>query len=177
MDGAVGAGFFASAVGAGDGGGEAAAVQEEHGLFAAGEADAYGFDEFGGEEGTGLAGLFFAFEPHVDDADVGHDGAVDALGQADETVFAGAGVAVGFEGGGRGAEEDGAALQGAAHDGDVAGVVVGGLVLLVGGLVFFVDDEEAEGADRREEGRAGAERDAGFAGRDALPFVVAFAVG
>ena len=36
-------------------------------------------------------------------------------------------------------------------DGEVAGVVLGRVFLLIGGLVFFIDDDESEVDDRRED--------------------------
>jgi hypothetical protein len=63
----------------------------------------------------------------------------------------------------------------AADDGHVAGVVAGGFLLLVGVLVFLVDDDEAERFDRGEDGGAGADDDAGAALADLVPFVMAFA--
>jgi len=64
-----------------------------------------------------------------------------------------------------------------AFNGDVAGVVAGGGVLFVRGFVFFVDNDHAEVGQRREDGGAGADDDAGAALADFLPFVVAFAGG
>ena len=43
------------------------------------------------------------------------------------------------------------------------------LFLLVAGVVLLVDDDEAEVVDGREDGRAGADDDAGFAASNAVP--------
>ena len=65
----------------------------------------------------------------------------------------------------------------AAHHGHVAGVVARRLLLLVGMLVLLVHDDQAQRLDRREDGRAGADDDAGAALADLVPFVVALAGG
>ena len=104
-----------SAVGALEGTGEAAAVEEEDDLLAILDA---GFDavaEFVGEDGE-LGLLLLRFKAHVDDAE-------------------------GLEGGGGGAEDDGAAFDGGADHGEVAAVVAGWVFLFVGVLVFLIDDE------------------------------------
>ena len=61
--------------------------------------------------------------------------------------------------------------------GDGAGVVAGVAVLLVGGVVLLVDDEQAEVGERREDRRAGADADARLAAAQPAPLVVALAVG
>ena len=73
-------------------------------------------------------------------------------------------------------DEHGAALRGAAA-GDGAGVVAGVALLLVGGVVLLVDDDQAEVADRGEDGRARADADARLAAAQAPPLVVALAGG
>ena len=75
------------------------------------------------------------------------------------------------------AEHDHRAFHLAAHDGHVARVVARRFLLLVGVLVFLVHDDEPERFDRREDGRARADDDAGAALADLVPFVVAFAGG
>ena len=67
-----------------------------------------------------------------------------------------------------------AAFLGAAA-GDGAGVVAGVALLLVGGIVLLVDHDQAEVADRREDGGAGADADARLAAAQAPPLVVALA--
>jgi hypothetical protein len=65
----------------------------------------------------------------------------------------------------------------ASNDGDVARLVSGHLLLLVGGLVFFIDDDESEVGERGEDCAPCPDDDTGFPGSDAVPFVVAFSVG
>ena len=65
----------------------------------------------------------------------------------------------------------------AADDGEVSGVILWWVFLFVGRLVFFVDDDEAGVFDGGEDGGAGTNNDACFAGADAVPFVEAFALG
>ena len=67
-------------------------------------------------------------------------------------------------------QADGAAEFGAV-DRHVAPVVARRLVLLVGRLVLLVDDDEAQVAHRREDGRAGADHHPRLAGGQRQPAV------
>ena len=121
-------------------------------------------------------GFFFpAFHPQVDDADERHLAGVDPLGELAEDVFAALGVVITLQRRGGGREQDDAFLHFSPDDGDVAGVVAGRFFLLVGGLVFFVDDDEADVLERGEDGAAGADHDPGAAGVELVPFVVPLA--
>ena len=174
-DGAVGAFAGVAAGGAGEGAGEAAAVEEEDDLVSGGELLIHGVAEALGEDG-GTA--FFGFVAHVDDADEGKGLAVGALGEGDELVFLFFGtVEVAFDGGGGGAEDDGGAFDVGADHGEVAAVVFRWVLLFVSGLVFFVDEDEAEIGEGGEDGGAGADDDFGDSLADAVPFVEAFALG
>ena len=164
---------------AGEGGVEAAAVDEEDDLLAALEAVGDGEAEFFGEAGGvggGDAGAFAAGQAHVHDADEGEFFAVGAVLHAQELVLAAAGVFEGLEAGGGAAEEDDAAFQMGAHDGDVPGLVTRRFLLLVGGLVLLIDDDEAEVFEGGKDGAAGADDDVGAAFMDFEPFVVALAI-
>ena len=72
---------------------------------------------------------------------------------------------VAFEGGRGGSEEDGAFLEAAADNGEVAGVVLGWVFLLVSCFVFFIDNDESEIGKRGEDSRASSDDDACFSGR------------
>ena len=102
---------------------------------------------------------------------------LDALEQLDEPVLALLRVVIRLERGRGGAEHDGHALEVAAHDGDIARVVVGRFLLLVGMLVLLVDHDDAEIGQRREDGRARADDDTRAAAADVLPLVVPLAAG
>ena len=93
--------------------------------------------------------------------DAGGDGGGFCLfGEEDEGVFVFGEEEVGDEGGG-GAKEA-SDFEGAGEEGSEAdGGVFGGVFLVVGGFVGFVDDDEAEVFDRGEEGGAGADDDSG----------------
>ena len=47
------------------------------------------------------------------------------------------------------------------RNGEVASRIAESLLLLVGRIVFFIDDDESGLRERREDGRAGADHDAG----------------
>lgn len=172
-DGAVPTFFDVAAAFAQEGGGEAAAIEEENGLLFSLKPLVHGCEQFGREDTGGV----FGFVPHIDDADEGKFSVVDPGGHSQEVVFSGDGIFEAFDGRGGGAEEDGAAFDVAAHDGDIACVVAGHFLLLVGGLVFFIDDDKTEVGEWGEDGASGSNDDAGFMGADAVPFVVAFSVG
>src|SRR6185503_9014146 len=69
------------------------------------------------------------------------------------------------------------ALERRALGRDGARVVAWIGVLLVGGVVLLVDDDQPETGHRREDRRARADDDAGLAARDPLALVAALGVG
>ena len=77
---------------------------------------------------------------------------------------------------GRGAGQQPRAGLVGAEGGDVAGVVARVALLLVGGVVLLVDDDQPEALDRREDRRARADGDPRLAGAQAAPLVVALAL-
>lgn len=158
------------------GAGEATSVEEEDGLLSLFEALFKGGAEPVGEDGD-LAFLFLFFQPHVDDADERHGVCIRSLIQAEDFVFPREGVLPAFQGGGRGAENDCAGLEGGAEDCYVAGLIAGDVFLFVGGFVFFIDNDETEIRERGEDCGARAYDDAGCAFADAVPFIEALALG
>ena len=56
-------------------------------------------------------------------------------------------------------------------------MVAGRFFLFVGGLVFFIDHDEAEVFERGEDRAARADHDPGAAGMELVPFVVPLAFG
>ena len=138
--------------------GGAAAVVVNEGLVAGGEVF---FDV--SEERVGEVAVFGErlARGGVDDLDAGGDGGGFGLfGEEDEGVFVFGEEEVGDEGGG-GAKEA-SDFEGAGEEGSEAdGGVFGGVFLVVGGFVGFVDDDEAEVFDGSEEGGAGADDDSG----------------
>ena len=151
----------------------AAAVEEEDGLLAAGEALAEGVDELPGEDGDALGVERLA--AHVDDAEGGQRAVVDAAGEPVQDIAAGGRVGPGLERGGGGPQDAGGAGDLGAHDRHVAPVVEGRLRLLEGGLVLLVDHHEPQVGKGREDGRAGADDDAGLPHRHGHPRVEALA--
>ncbi len=101
----------------------------------------------------------------------------DPLLHLDQGILSHFRVAPGLERRGGGAENDGGAADFGPHDGDIAGVVAGNLLLLVGRVVLFVDDDQAQVLDRGEDGRAGADDNARFAAADAIPLLGALVGG
>ena len=109
---------------------------------------------------------------HVDDLHRRQRLAVDARGQAHAAQRVD-----GLRARGRAAGEQQRAGLPRAPRGDVARVVARVALVLVGGVVLLVEDDEAEPLDRREDGRARADADARRAAAQARPLVVALAGG
>ena len=174
-DGAVLAFEFLAAGAAEHDGRISAAVEQDHDLLFAVEA----LFDFGGKfarDDLLVAGLL-KFLAHVDDFDFGQRTLFDAIGQFDQRVLVLLRVEVGLERRRGRAEHDDGIRHLGAHDGDVAGVVARRFFLLVGGVVLFVDDDEREIGDRREDRRARADDHARVAALDAVPLLGAFAIG
>ena len=72
----------------------------------------------------------------------------------------------------RAAQQHGDVFDLPALDGDVAAVVARGGVLLVAGLVLFIDDDDAQVRHRREDRRARADDHLAWPLRDLLPVAV-----
>src|SRR4029453_12321754 len=72
-----------------------------------------------------------------------------------------------------GTEKSDGIFQFGADNGDVAAVVARGFFLLVAGFLLFVDDDESQIFDGRENRGACANDDAGFAITNAPPFASA----
>ena len=152
-----------------------AAIQQDHDLLFAFET----VFNFGGElarDDLLVAGLL-KFLAHVDDFDFGQRTLLHAIGKFDQRVFVFLRVVVGLERGRGGAKHNGGVRHLGAHHGDVARVVSRRFLLLVGGVVFFVDDDEREIADRSEDSRARADDHARFSALDAVPLLGALVVG
>ena len=92
------------------------------------------------------------------------------------SYFPVAGVVIGFQRWRGRAEKRDGVFQFGAHDGDVAAVVARRFFLLVAVFLLFVDDDQAEIFERREDRGARADDDAGFAVAHAPPFAGALDV-
>jgi len=77
---------------------------------------------------------------------------------------------------GRRAQEDRDLEVACGHQREVASVVARCFLLLVGGVVLLVDDDQPEVLERCEEGGTGADNDPRLSGPDPLPFAPPFAV-
>ncbi len=75
------------------------------------------------------------------------------------------------------AEHDGALVDLRAHDGDIARVITRRLFLFVGVFVFFIDNDQAEILERRENGAARPNHDPRAARIYLLPFIMTFTFG
>ena len=147
---------------------EAAAVQEDERLLAAGEVRGQRRAELVGQKPRRSPA-----QPHH--LDRRERVSRRPVGQLEEHVTAvpGGQVALGRRGC-RGEHDDGTG-QARPHDPDVAGVVPESLLLLVGRVVLLVDDDEAQAAERGEDGRARPDHHARAAVADPSPLVPALA--
>ena len=127
----------------------AAAVEQDDGLAAGGEAVVQFVFEDAAKKVGALS--FEHFSLHVDDADAGQWQIEDATGQLYVMVVSfGLAVVEGFEAGGGRAEDNGYVVDLGAFNGDVAAMIARSVVLFVAGLVLFVDDDDAEAGQGRE---------------------------
>lgn len=139
----------------GEGGG-AAAIMKNQGLVAVLEVFGDGGEE-GSAEITVLGELIAIFE--VDEVDVGRFGGGFGFDvEADKSVFGLGEVEIGDTRGGAALEAGD--FEGAGDEaGEAKSGIAGGIVLIIGGFVGFVDDDEAEVGDRGKKGGAGADDD------------------
>src|SRR3954466_12408903 len=93
----------------------------------------------------------------------------EALGQGELPVASAPCVDHRLDGGRRGREHDRDVGDARAHHRHVARVIVYAVFLLVDGIVFFIDDDQAEVGVRQEQRRARADQDIHLAGRDRIP--------
>ena len=75
------------------------------------------------------------------------------------------------------AQHDDAFFDFRADDCDIAGVISRRFLLFVGRFVFFIDNDESEILQRRENSAARADHDPRAAGLNLVPFIVPFAFG
>src|SRR5205814_3435522 len=111
-----------------------------------------------------------------DSAHVYHLGAChravgDSLRELQVRVLAAPRVVKRFERRRRGAEQDNRALTTRAHYARVAPVVVGRFLLAIRGLVLFINDDEAEIGDGREDCGARADDDARLSALQTTPLI------
>ena len=157
--------------------GEPPPIQKKNGLLPFFEPRRHRRAEFFGKHRRSAGILPLGLPPHIDDADDRHLPVIDARREIEQRVFAGGRVMVALERGRRAAEQDGAALELGAHDGDIPGVIARRLLLLVGSLVFLIHDDDSRLAHRRKNRAACANDDASLARMNAMPFIVPFALG
>jgi hypothetical protein len=157
------------------GGRKAAAIEEHEGLLAARNprADA-GAESTTQDDVRPFGRVLLA---HVDDRHGGERPIEHAAREYDPFVLAGDRVVVALHRRRRRPEDDQRAGLASADDGDVAAVVSRTLFLLVGAVVLFVNDNQSHLLERREHRRPGADDDIDVAAADALPLVVALAIG
>ena len=99
-----------------------------------------------------------------------------ARGQREQAIFFGAGVVKGLKRRRGGAEQHDGAFEARAIHGGVASVIARDFFLLVARFLLFVDDDQAEIFERRENRGARADDDAGVAVAHAPPFAGALDV-
>ena len=110
-----------------------------------------------------------AFALEVDRLDVRQMLAAEALRQGELLVAAAPRVDFGFDRRRRRREHDRNTADAGAHHRHVAGVIAHAVLLLVGGVVLFIDDNEAEIGVGQEQRRARADRDRRLARRHRRP--------
>jgi hypothetical protein len=152
-----------AAVVAGQDAREAPAVEQDEALPSLGEGLAHGVEQRAAEAlvGTVHAGIQAAYRRGLR--------AVRARAQTQVPIAALAGLHQGLQRRCGGTENHRDGLDVTAHDREVAGVVAQAVLLLVGRVVFLVDDDQPEPRQRREQRRAGPEQEAPLPEAGVLP--------
>src|ERR1041385_5172785 len=114
---------------------------------------------------------------HVDHADDGHFFVIGPLGHFEQRVLLFERIVIAFQRRSGGSEDNDGSFHAAAHNGHVPSVISRGFLLLVGVLVFFVDDDQTQRLDRSEDRRARADSDTGASLANFVPFIMALARG
>src|SRR5581483_5629210 len=153
----------------------AAAIEQHHHLLAALEAILNFLRELAGDD-LFVPG-FLEFLAHVEELDFGQGAVLYAVGELEKSVLVLSCIEIRFQGRSGGAEHDDRIGHLGAHDGDIAGMIARHFLLLVGGVLLLVDDDEREVTDGRENGGARADHDAGFPLANAVPLLGALSVG
>ena len=130
--------------------GESPPVEEEQRLFISAEG-LFHVPGQGTRDEVPVIGVR-QFQIHVHDLHGGHRAIGDSRAEDHALVLTRLPVVVGLEGGGRRAEHHDAVLDVAAHDGNVSTVVTGRAVLFEAVLVLLINDDEAQGPGRSEDG-------------------------
>ena len=149
----------------------AAPVEEQQRLFAGGKARRDRLDQPRRQPAAARR----AFAAKVDRGKVGHRPLAETRWQLQPVVAAALGVDARLQRRRRRGEHHRRAFQPAAHHRHVARVVDDAVLLLVGALVLFVDDDQAEIGEGQEQSRARADDDARFAARHGAPQPLALA--
>ena len=143
----------------------ATAVEEQHGLLAAGEGRPHGVDQRRRQEAATLGGGV----AQVEQADLRQAGAAMAVGQIEPAIAPGLDIRDRLQARrGRDQHRRGVAQAGAHHR-HVAGVVDHTFLLFEGGLVLLVNDDQAKVGEWQEQRRARAHHDRRRANIDRPP--------
>ncbi len=146
-------------------GGVATAVQEQQRLLAARDGLGHGV----GEARRDPAPARRPLPPEVDGRDGGQAASAVTRRQPKVGVASRLGVDAAFEGRRRRGQDHRGTFEPASHHRHVAGMVGHAIVLLVGGLMLLVDDDQAEVGEGQEEARPGTGHDANVARSRARP--------
>ena len=144
---------------------KAAAVEEQERLLAALDGGRHRF----GQPRRDEAAARRAFAPEIDSLDAGQALAAETLRQMQAPVAAALRIHLGFDRRRRRRQHDRDAGDAGAHHRHVAGVIAHAVLLLVGGIVLLIHDNEPEIGVGQEQRRAGADGDARLARRHRRP--------
>ena len=108
---------------------------------------------------------------HVDDLDLRQRPLLDPLGEFQQLVLPPQCVVILFERRRRRTQHDRSVRHLGPHHGHIAGVISGSLILLVGMIVLFINNDESEVRQRRENCRARTYHNVGLTVPDALPLL------
>jgi hypothetical protein len=154
---------------------EPAPVEEQERLFFLRQGLPERLDEPIGEEGR--PALFVSFRPHIDHFDAREGAVVHAEGEGEVAVTAARRLKAGLDPRRCGTEDHRGPHMFPPDHGEIAGVVPQAVVLLVGGVVLFIHDDQAKIPDRRKKSRSGADDQTDIAAAELFPLIIPRALG
>ncbi len=119
----------------------------------------------------------FGSRSEIDEFDFRESARLHALAYFEQAVAPLAGIFVAFDRGGGGAEDDRATQILSPDHRNIAAIVTRSLILFVGGIMLFIDDDQAEFRQRRKNRRARTNHHVDLGARNTAPLIDAFFAG
>jgi hypothetical protein len=150
----------------------AAPVEEEHDLLLPVQGFPDGGGEATGKDGKGFLAVESLFHFHIHDLHGGQGSVGNPAGHGQAGEFPDAGIETGLYRRRRRSEDNRRPVETSFDDGQIPGVVRQPVILLIGGVVFLIDNDQLEIPDRGKEGGTHPHGHMHFPAPQALPLVI-----